>query len=183
MKKRFIPIFLLLLPFAACIKTYIPIPKPPGTSGGSTGSPSTPGSYGVSATVNGKFVTFNSSLSVDTSQNGLSIVGWGDSIPYTNYYLDLGCANAYDPLILGIYNYQPDGTPRTSAFTLYTTYDYVKTGFCAYDAQVTLTNITDSTITGTFTGTAEAKVVDSRLNVINYDSLVPVTNGKFYLHK
>ena len=157
-KRKFTTIILLFaLPFAACIKAVIPIPHPP--QGGSTSPPTVNIPPGLSMSVNGMFSTFNRYPSVDTSDNGFTYFATGDSACCTNMVIAFGM-NKRDntPLTLGIY-------PANG-----------------FGRGVNITNITDSTITGTFSGTCTGEIMNESTNAY-YDSAQTISNGKFYLRK
>jgi len=185
MKKTSTLIVLVALSFAACIKTVIPIPPPPGGNGGIS---ATPGNipYGISMVLNGKYLTFNTNASLDTSNNEVYISGWGDFAGYTNLHLDLG-AYKFDnkPVTVGVYPESGDLEENESDFTIYNwgfdQQNYV--GFGAYPDTVTIVSITDTSVKGTFNGLAEAKYMDWVNPNIWHDSIMTVTNGQFFLHK
>jgi hypothetical protein len=178
-------ILLFALTFAACFKTVIPIPPPPG-GGGSISTPGGNVNYGISMVLNGKYLTFNNGANLDTSNNEVNVIGWGDSAGYTNLHLDLGAYKADNtPITVGVYPESGDLLENQSNFTIYNWGfdDQNFVGFGAYPDTVTITRITDTTITGTFNGFAEAKYQDWVNPNLWHDSIMTVTNGKFYLHK
>ena len=136
--------------------------------------------------LNGKYLTFNTSAGLDTSDNELSVLGWGDSAGYTNLNLALG-AMKFDnkPMTVGVYPESGDLEENESNFTIYDWGfdDQNFVGFGAYPDTVTIVSITDTTVSGTFNGFAEAKYQDWSDPNIWHDSIMTVTDGKFYLHK
>jgi hypothetical protein len=183
MKRKFTTLILLFaLPFASCIKAVIPIPPPPGGSSSSTDN--TP--YGMSMTINGMFSTYNSFPSVDTSDNGFNYTGTGDSACCTDLLLAWGLAKFDNtPLTLGIYPASGYDLENQSEWTIYSYANWgfnSNVGFLAYPDTVTVTNITDSTISGTFSGTCTGSILNMN-NMTYYDSVMTVTNGKFHLKK
>jgi hypothetical protein len=187
MKRKFTSFILLFaLTFTACIKMVIPIPPPPGGSSSSSGAPTGNIPYGVSMVLNGKYLTFNSGASLDTSDNQIYVSGWGDSAGYTNLNLALGAQKADNaPMNTGVYPSSGDLEENQSNFTIYdwgfNGVNFV--GFGAYPDTVTIVTITDTTVTGTFQGTCEAKYQDQIDPNLWHDSIMNVANGKFYLHK
>jgi hypothetical protein len=186
MKRKFTPLVVLfVLSFAACIKTEIPIPPPP--PGGSSTSPPTGNiPYGISMYVNGMFSTYNTSPSVDTTENGFNYMGSGDSACCTNLAIAWGM-NKFDntALTLGVYPASGYLDENQSEWTIYSwgNWNYTSNiGFLAFPDTVIITNITDSSITGTFFGTCTGSIFN--FNTDNsYDSVMTVTNGKFHLKK
>lgn len=172
---RFALIFTLL--FASCIKAYIPIPHPPAPP-----APTTP--IGVSAVVNGTYTTFNNRLNVDTSNGDFYVTGWGDSAGFTNAQI-VFIVEAYNtPIIPGNYTYQPNGTPYSSAITIYFDGSYnTQLGFTSYDDTVKLTSVTDTTFAGTIVGTLHGEITNPNYPFNRYDSVMPFTNAQFYLRR
>jgi hypothetical protein len=185
MKRKFTNLILLFaLPFAACIKAYIPIPHPP--QGGSPSSPTGNIPLGLSMSVNGMFSTFNGYPSVDTSDNSFTYFATGDSACCTNMRIAFGM-NKFDntPLTVGIYPASGFDLENQSEWTIYNygPWDFTSNvGFLAYPDSVNITNITDSTITGTFSGTCTGEIMNESTNAY-YDSVQTISNGKFYLRK
>ena len=184
MKINTLPVLASMFLFASCIKYSIPIPPPAGGSTNPSGptAPNIP--YGVSAIVNGKYTTFNTSLVVDTSYESVSILGYGDSAGFTNAQIEFDFTTNNAPFVTGIYTYQPNGTPYSSAisisfFGLYNT----NIGFTGYTDTLTLTDITDTTYTGTITGPLTAVIDNPNYPYNQYDSTMTFTNGKFYVRK
>jgi hypothetical protein len=168
---------------ASCIKYTIPTPPPPGGPTNPTG-PTTPNiPYGVSAYVNGTYTTFNTDLSVDTSYGTASVLGGGDSAAFSNAMIDFVFTANNTPYVKGIYPYQTNNTPYSSGITLYFFGQYnTKWGFTSYDDTLTLTNITDTTFTGTISNTTLYGVFQNPNYPYNqYDSTMTLTNMKFYL--
>ena len=140
--------------------------------------------------INGMFSTYNSNALIDSSDNGLNIISWGDSACCTNINLAWG-VNKFDnaPLTTGIYPSSGFGLENQSEWTIYAFANWGYTsnvGFLAYPDTVNITNVTDSTITGTFWGTCDAQIMSdsvSKFGPVYYDSTIIVTKGKFYLRK
>lgn len=178
------------LSFGACIKYEIPIPPPP-TGGTTSTSPNGTMAFGISMDVNGVFSTYNSRFSVDTSDNSFNLIGWGDSACCTNTQL-LWSVNKADNSALTTGMYLPPEPPgygngNQAGFTvdIYNVWSFANdVGFSAYPDTINVTNITDTTITGTFSGTCSGLIYSSNINSPGqYDSTLTVTNGKFYLRR
>jgi hypothetical protein len=139
---------------------------------------------GVSAIVNGKYTTFNSNLTVDTTNGDFFIDGWGDSTGFTNAELALDFSAYNAPYVLGEYLYQPNGTPYSSGMTIYF-YDntYGKIGFTNYHDTLTLTSLTDTTFAGTNAGTLDGEIIDPNSPSHRYDSTMTLSNMKFNLRR
>jgi hypothetical protein len=172
------------LPFAACIKSVIPIAPPPG---GSSSSPTGNIPFGISMYINGKFTTFNSGASLDTSGNQFFIQGGGDSAGFTNLGLAMAMYTADNaPVSAGMYVSSGFGTEYRGDFTLYAYgfADQNSVGFQGYPDTILVTKITDTTITGTFWGACTADYPDPPPGPPGtVDSTFYVTKGQFYLHK
>ena len=167
-------IVLFVVAFAACKKT-----------GGSSSSDNTP--YGLSMFINGKFSTFNNYPSVDTTDNSFFYTGTGDSSCCTGMRVSWGMNKAdYSPLTPGIYPASGYDLQNQSDWTIY---DYANwgytsnVGFVAFPDSVIITKITDSTITGTFSGTCTGEIQNQNYPYNIIDSVMTVTNGKFHLKK
>jgi len=191
MKQRFVPLLLVcVLSFAGCIKYVVPIPPPPGGSGSTALNNGGGTPYGFSMVINGLYSTYNSYSSVDTTNNGFNYMATGDSSCCTNIVIAWGI-NKFDntPLTTGIYPSSGFDLENQSDWTLYdyNTWGYTPdVGFGAFPDSVIVTNITDTTITGTFSGTCTAKIMSdsvSKFGPVYYDSTILVTNGKFYLQR
>jgi hypothetical protein len=178
MNSKFAAFFLLFAVFfAACAKKNVQ----PGSSSLTDSIP-----YGFSMVVNGKFSTFNSFASVDTTENEFDYTGTGDSACCTNMLISWGLSKFDNSaLTTGIYPASGYDLENQSEWTIYNygPWDFTSNvGFLAYPDSVNITNITDSTITGTFSGTCTGQIMNENTNAY-YDSVQPVTNGKFYLKK
>lgn len=166
---------LFILPFGACKKN--------GGSAAQTGN----APYGFSMVVNGKFSTFNNSPIVDTSGNGFYYSAAGDSACCTNMGIVWGL-NKFDntPLTTGIYPASGYNLENESEWTIY---DYAnwgyttKVGFLAFPDSVIVTGITDSTITGTFSGTCTGQIQNQNYPYNTIDSVMTVSDGKFHLKR
>jgi hypothetical protein len=186
MKGKFTLYFVLLaLPFAACIKTVIPIAPPP--PGGSSSSTTGNIPYGISMYINGKFTTFNSGAKLDTSDNQFFIQGGGDSAGFTNLGLAMDMFTFDNaPVIAGMYVSSSFGTEYQGDFTLwaYGFADQNSVAFGGFPDTIIVTKITDTTLTGTFWGTCTADypaLPPAPPGTV--DSTIYVTKGQFYLHK
>jgi hypothetical protein len=86
---------------------------------------------------------------------------------------------------VGVYPESGDLEENQSNFTIYDWGfdDQNFVGFGAYPDTVTIVSITDTAVSGTFNGFAEAKYQDWVNPNIWHDSVMTVTDGKFYLHK
>lgn len=168
---------LFVLPFAACVKKN---DKPSSSSGDAI-------PYGFSMVVNGKYSTFNSYASVDTTQNQLNYTGTGDSACCTNMQIAWGL-NKFDnsPLTIGIYPASGYDLENQSEWTIYVYANWGYTsdvGFLAFPDTVIVTNITDTTISGTFSGTCTGGIQNQNYPYNTIDSIMTVTDGKFHLKK
>jgi hypothetical protein len=138
---------------------------------------------GVSAVVNGKYTTFNHLLTVDTSDGGVSVLGWGDSAGFTNTQIAFGFSAYNVPLTPGLYTYQPNGTPYSSAMTVYFFGAYnTSTGFTNYDDSTNVITFTDSSCTGTVVNaTLHGEIMNPNYPFNEYDSTMPLSNMQFNL--
>ena len=137
--------------------------------------------------VNGMYSTYNSYSSVDTTGNGFNYTGTGDSACCTNMLVAWGL-NKFDnsALTTGIYPASGFDLENQSEWTIYdyNTWGYTADiGFLAYPDSVVVTNITDTTITGTFWGTCTGEIQNQNYPYNFVDSIMTITNGKFYLRR
>jgi hypothetical protein len=98
------------------------------------------------------------------------------------------CTNKFDnsPLTTGIYPASGYDLENQSEWMIYASANWgytSKIGFLAYPDSVNVTDITDTTITGTFSGTCTGVIQDQNYPYNNIDSIMIVTNGKFHLKK
>jgi hypothetical protein len=179
MNTKFTAFFLLFAVFfAACAKKSIQ----PVSSSSTDTIP-----YGFSMVVNGKYSTFNSYASVDTTGNQLFYTGTGDSACCTNMLIDW-VLSKFDnsALTKGIYPASGYDLENQSEWTIYASANWGYTsqiGFLAYPDSVNVTDITDTTITGTFSGTCTGVIQNQNYPYNNIDSIMIVTDGKFHLKK
>jgi len=166
-------VLLFILTFAACTKK----------NASSSSTDNTP--YGFSMVVNGKYSTFNAYSTVDTTENQLNYSGTGDSACCTNMMIAWGLSKFDNAaLTTGIYPASGYDLENQSEWTIY---DYANwgytpnVGFLAFPDSVIVTSITDSTITGTFSGTCTGEIQNQNYPYNNIDSIMTVTNGKFHL--
>jgi hypothetical protein len=89
-------------------------------------------------------------------------------------------------LTTGIYPASGFDLENQSEWTIYVWANWGYTsnvGFLAYPDTVVVTNITDTTITGTFFGTCVGEIQNQNYPYNFIDSTITVTNGKFYLKR
>jgi hypothetical protein len=143
-----------------------------------------PDSVGISATVNGKYETFNSLDSVrGAGSNGLYVTGSNDTTS-DKIMLFFGKVSG-DPISAGTYTSTTDGGntlemlygvgPGYTFDNYY--YTYHITDGPAYDASVTLAAIDSTSLKGTFSGTV---VLESSINSDTHPTKT-ITNGQFNL--
>jgi hypothetical protein len=184
MKRKLTTLILLFsLPFAACIRSVISIPPPP--PGGSSSSPTGNMPYSLSLEINGTYTTFNADWIIDSTNNGFTILAGGDSACCTNMSIAWG-VNKFDntPLTTGIYPSQGYLDENESEWTIYVGGQYnTQVGYLAFPDTVSISNVTDSTITGTFWGPCTGRIYNLNDPTIYQDSVLNVTNGKFHLRK
>jgi hypothetical protein len=179
MNSKFAAFFLFFAVFfAACAKKNVQ----PGSSSSADSIP-----YGFSMVVNGKFSTFNSFASVDTTENEFDYTGTGDSACCTNMLISWGLSKFDNSaLTTGIYPASGYDLENQSEWTIYASANWGYTsqiGFLAYPDSVNVTEITDTTITGTFSGTCTGIIQNQNYPYNNIDSIMIVSNGKFHLKK
>jgi len=135
--------------------------------------------------VNGMFSTYNNGT-VDTSDNSFNYIAYGDSACCKVFFLAFNLIKADNsPITVGIYPASGYDLENQSAFTIYNYGNWnfnADVGFEAFPDTVTITYLTDSTISGTFDGTCTGEILN--MNTMNYyDSVQYITNGKFNLKK
>jgi hypothetical protein len=150
MHRRLLVIFVLLL--AACHKSST-LPTP---------------AFTVSASINGTPTTFNAIITVDSLSipGTVYIVAHSDSANLTPL-LEITLGNT--PLKTGVYPFADSGASTSSllGYTLWNGGTAVQ--YPAVSDTVTLTTVTKTWFSGTFSGTCEYSA----------DSVVSVTNGQF----
>jgi len=135
---------------------------------------------GISAMLNGKYVTFNDGIYIDTSGGEIFVTASCDSAPYRGSIIEILLAPT-GKLKPGLY---PNGSlnplaPYTSELGISTTIDYSQVLFGSYNDSVIVNTATDSTVTGTFFGDDHGQVIDQNNQPPYRDSTAKFTNGKF----
>ena len=130
---------------------------------------------GISGVLNGVYTTFNTNMSLDTTDgvpSGVSVISWGDSAAFHNAQLAFGFSNNTGPIVPASYPYD--------AATIYFWSQGSQTGFTCNIDTLTVTYVSDSTFAGTISGTWVGEI-QSEFPPYNYDSTLNFTNVKFYL--
>jgi hypothetical protein len=141
--------------------------------------------YGFSMIVNGQYSTFNSYSTIDTTLNQIDYSGTGDSACCTGMQVAWGLSK-FDGAATtkGIYPSSGFGLENQGEWTIYDYANWGYTpdiGFLAFPDSIIVTDITDSTITGTFSGTCIGELQNQNYPYNTIDSNMTVTNGKFHL--
>ncbi len=166
MKKLLPYLVILIFVFAACSK-----------SNSKTQTQTSP--PGISGKINGKYTTFNGSISVDTSSGEISITASADSTPFTSSILEI-VLDATAPFKPGLYPYSYDpNAVYESGLGIATTINYSQVLFGSNDDSVTVTAVTDSSVAGTFHGTVNGRVLDQNSPTFYRDTTAVITEGKF----
>jgi hypothetical protein len=166
MKRALLFVALPFLVLAACKKN--------------NSSSSTPG---ISATINGKNVTFNGITRIDTSGGNLYISCTVDSLTFGSPMITL-FVQGTRPLKTGLYpNLALVPRAPFQSDMSYSTYQgYASQQYQSYDDSVSVSFVNNSSASGTFTGTAVYTDISQPGSGRHEDSTIAISNGKFYVN-